>query len=147
MKLIVHELKTVELKQKIVIGTENIQMHAVRLHLYRHLAPAGSLQMRLLNAAGKLIVAGETITIASMPAGNYWHGYIRFLCSHQLKAGSEYYIALVGTGGYTFGSSFIGWCNDFDLKHVLNAYAPVGGVSAPLGFELWANEYQQRKGR
>jgi len=135
----VHELVT-ELKQKIR-ATENVDMYGLRLHLYRHNTPAGSLFVELRNENNRLIKTSEVIAITSIPVNQaYFHGYIRFLISHPLKRNSEYYIALKSTG-YTFASgNFIGWANDFDLRRVRSNYAPNAGINAPLGLELWANE-------
>lgn len=139
MILQVHELQT-ELKQKIR-ATANVDTYAVRLHLYRHNLPAGSLFVELRNANNRLIKTSNVITIASIPQTQaYFHGYIRFLISHPLKRDSEYYFALKSTGYAYSGTDFIGWCNDFDLRRVRSNYAPNAGINAPLGLELWANE-------
>lgn len=146
MKLLVTELST-ERKQKIVIGSENVQLYAVRLHLYRHLNPTGTLTVELRNAENQLLASSAALNITSIPATlDYFHGWIRFLLSYPLKKNTEYFIALKAGGGYSFSeSAYIGWCNDFDLRHVSSAYAPDGGTSAPLGIEVWSNEYKTRR--
>lgn len=144
MILQVHELQT-ELKQKFR-ATANIDLYAIRLHLYRHLLPAGNLFLELRTAAGILIKTSEVIAISAIPhTENYYHGYIRFLLSYPLRKDLEYYVALKSTGYSYSGSAFIGWVNDFDLKRVDSAYAPNAGISAPLGFELWAYEIIRRR--
>lgn len=144
MILQVHELVT-ELKQKIR-ATSNVDMYALRLHLYRHLLPTGSLFLELRNSNNVLIKTSEVIDIADIPqTQNYFHGYIRFILEYPLREGLEYFIALKSTG-YTYsGSAFIGWCNDFDLRRVESNYAPNAGISAPLGLELWAYEMTRRR--
>lgn len=147
MKLFIHELQTV-LKQKIRVRSQNLQLVYVRLHLARYLNPTGTLTLELQNNLGELIVASDPLDIGDIPATeDYFHGWIRFALSHQLKAGAEYFLALRAGGGYTFNTNtFIGWCNDFDLRHVPSSYANDGSVSAPLGIEVWAKEYVTRKG-
>jgi hypothetical protein len=144
MILQVHELET-ELKQKFR-AVDNVNMYGVRLHLYRHLLPVGSLFVELRNSNNVLIKTSEVIDIADIPqTEDYFHGYIRFLISHPLREGLEYFLALKSTG-YSFSeSAFIGWCNDFDLRRVRSNYAPNAGISAPLGFELWAYELTKRR--
>lgn len=144
MILQVHDLHT-ELKQKIR-ATANVDMYALRLHLYRHLLPAGSLSVELRNSSNVLIKSSALMPISSIPhTQNYFHGYVRFILEYPLREGLEYFIALKSTG-YTYsGSAFIGWCNDFDLKRVDSNYAPNAGISAPLGLELWAYEMTRRR--
>jgi hypothetical protein len=144
MILQVHELVS-ELKQKITT-TETIQLYAVRVHLYKHLAPAGSLYLELKNANDALITTSNVITISSISVANYFHGYVRFLISYPMQSDTSYYFSLKSTG-YTYSdSAFIGWCNDFDLKRVESSYSPSSGIMAPLGLEIWGYETISRRG-
>ena len=115
MILQVHELVTT-LSQKLTVGSEEVRISAIRPHLLRWLSPAGSLYLEVRDASNALVATSETIAISSLPAGNYLHGYIRFLVDCILAANSTYSVVL-NSSGYTFSeSAWIGWCTDFDLR-------------------------------
>lgn len=144
MKLIVHELLT-SLSQTITVGTEHLLVYGIRPHLYRHGAPTGTLTIQLQDDSGKKIQDIETINISAIPAGNYYHGYIRFQSNVPIKAYTTYTIALIAGGGYSFSeSAYIGWCKDYDLKKVQTAWSPSIGCNAGLDLELWATLMHKR---
>lgn len=145
MNLVVFELGvsnpfgTSQVKQLITVGSRDLPLYAIRPHLYKHLAPAGSLYLEVQDANERKIKVSETLAISAIGSGNYWHGYVRFLIDLSLKANTQYYLALRSTG-YTYGASaFVGWCNDFDSTKVPRGYSTPSsvGVNAPLDLELW----------
>ena len=143
MNLVIHELGitgsfgNTSLRQLITVGTEDLDLYALRPHLYKHLAPAGSLFMRIEDTNQKKIKQSETIAISTISSANYFHGYVRFLIGCTLKKNTQYYVSLHSTG-YTYsGSAFIGWCNDFDLRKVTADYSPNNGVNGAMDFEIW----------
>jgi hypothetical protein len=146
MYLYVHELKAATLSQKITIGSKNIDLYAIRPHFYRHLNPSGSIVLNLADANGNIIKQSETISIASLGSGSYWHGYYRMLISAQLKANTNYYIQLVAKNGYAFDpNAYVGWCNDFDFRRVTADYSPNTGDRAAIDLELWGYENLLRR--
>lgn len=137
MRLLAHELHT-KLTQRITTGPKPIQVTALRPHLLRYLAPTGSLQMQIEDDTGSILQVSETIAIASLPAGNYFHGYVRFLINCALRANTTYRVSLLALSGYSFSeSAWVGWCNDYDLRKVQANYSPNIGWSAALDLELW----------
>ena len=149
MQLWVHELQaTGYLYQQITVGTRDIQLYAIRPHIMKFAAPAGSLTMRILDTNGKIIDSSETLAISSVLTGlGTWpHGYQRFLISTELKANTIYRIALVASAGYAFSeSAYIGWANDYDFRRVTASYTPSFGPYAALDTELWVNEDTPRR--
>lgn len=139
MKLIIAEL-TSSLTQKITVGSDPLDLYAIRPHLYKHQVPTGNLFLEVQDDSGKFIKASETIAISALPNDQaYFHGYVRFQISVPLKAATTYSIALKSSGGYAFlESAYIGWCNDYDLRKVSAGFMPNTGFSAPLDLELWA---------
>lgn len=95
------------------------QLKYVRLHLYRHLHPAGTVSLSILNAQSQYIrlngpggsLASTAITMDSIPTASpsdYWHGWVRFDAMDLfLKANQSYYFYMT-TSGYTLGASFLG---------------------------------------
>lgn len=138
MKLIVEELVT-NLQQKITVGATAQIIKHIRPHIYKHLAPAGSLKVQILNSSQTLIVESSAVTIASITtaSGNYCHGYVKFDINAVLAPETDYYIRLTSTG-YTYSNSaFIGWCKDFDLRHYDADYTPSSGILSAFDMELW----------
>lgn len=136
MRLVVHELYAQGLKQRIKV-TENLNIVSIRPHLYKHLSPAGSFKLELLDENEQKIDESETLTMASVSSANYFHGYVRVNCTFALKKNTEYYIKLVGSG-YTFNeSAWFGWCNDYDLRKVEASYTRNQGYYGALDMELW----------
>ena len=66
----------------------------------------------------------------------YFHGDIKinFAEDVHLVKDTTYFITLTSSG-YTFGaSSFVGWCNGFDLGRYTASYLGPVGVSAPMDY-------------
>lgn len=148
--LVVHELGVTgafgntELAQPITVGSEDLLVYAIRPHLYKHLAPAGSLYIQVQDSNGKKIKDSETVAISAITAvsGNYFHGVVKFEIDVALKKETQYRIALKSTG-YTYNvNAFIGWCNDYDLRRVETNFTTPStvGVNAPLGMEIWTRK-------
>lgn len=138
MKLVVHELMT-KLSQVIQVGSDSINLEAIRPHLYRHNQATGSLQLQVEDLGGNVIAQSDQVDISDVGTGSFWHGYIRFLMKSHLRAGASYQISLVSLGGYGFNeSAYVGWCNDFDLRKVPALYSPSLGLTGALDMEFWS---------
>lgn len=132
MKLLIEDLAT-DLTQDLT-PTRNVDLYAIRPHLYLDQTPAGSLRVDVLDANGKLISSSEVVALSTITIEDYYHGYVRFLISAHLKKDTAYKIRLVGVSGYTTGVS---WCLDFDLAKYAHNYSPSGGRSSSFDFEIW----------
>ena len=118
--------------------TKDMNLVAVRPHIYKHLSPTGTLKVQILDENGYLIDESESITISTISSANYFHGYVRFYIDTSLQSGRTYQMRLKADGGYTFSeSAYVGICNDFDLRKVTAGYSPSDGYRAALDFELW----------
>jgi len=143
MKLNVHELQAAGLMQRFTVGSNPLDVYAIRPHLYKHLSPAGSLYMEIRSDGGSLLSTSETLTISSIhsngfASANYGHGDIRFYTSARLAANTTYQLWLKSTG-YTYANSaFIGWCNDFDLRKIDKDFT---GPASALLFDLFTYQY------
>jgi hypothetical protein len=141
MKLVVNELRSL-VEQEIQVGEENLNVSAIRPHLYRHNFPSGSIKIQVLDASKTLMKESDLISISDLDIAeetglNFFHGYIRFLVNVPLKAETNYWIRLVGSG-YTFSeSAYVGWCNDYDLRKVSALYTPSSGWDAAMDLEIW----------
>lgn len=134
MKLIVHELVTTLSQTVRCDSTSNVI--AVRVKLYKHNSPSGSLQLQIKHNS-QVIATSETIAISSVSGAAYFHGLIRFYISAQLQAGQTYEITLVPTG-YTFSEpAYVGWCADFDFNTYPTISPTAHPLFAPLHYELW----------
>lgn len=147
MNLVVHELGitgafgNTTLKQAIR-PTRDVFAYAVVLHLYKHLAPAGSLYVQIQDSNGRKIKNSDVPAISTISSANYFHGDVRFLIDFSFRNQVNYFIALKSTG-YTYASNaFIGWCNGFDLKKYPCDYTVPStiGVNAPLDFAIWEKD-------
>lgn len=147
--LVVHELGltgsfgNTELKQLITIGARDLLVFAIRPHLYKHLAPAGTIYLQVQDTNGKKIKDSESVTITDISASNYFHGMVKFEIDVALKKNTQYYVALKSGGGYSYASNaFVGWCNDYDLRRVETDYTTPStvGVNSPLGMEIWVRK-------
>lgn len=140
MKIIVHELIATPLFQKIIVGENDINVSFVRLHLYKALAPAGSVICQIWNSEQRVIAESDPVTITTISAANYFHGEVRFDVKAALKANQAYYVALTSSG-YTYdANTWVGWCNDWDLNKVEVADDNIlltGLTNRPLLIELW----------
>lgn len=138
--LVVQEVD-LEVVQEIERSTP-VNLYAIRPHLYIHNAPAGSLKIQVRDSNGYLVGESETLTIANIKtdagAGNFYHGYVRFLCNIPLMANTVYQVVIVGTAGYAFNSSaYVGVCCEFENRKYAVDYSPNDGTRSPLDIEFW----------
>lgn len=132
MKLMVNELKT-ELIQELS-GDDLSIVEAVRLHLYKHGAPGGSLFVEIRDEQSQLIATSETISIGSISEMMYFHGQVRFNINVYLRPASIYQLVLKSSG-YSFSEgAYVGWCLDFDF----NTY-PKNSAHAH-DYEIWTRK-------
>lgn len=137
MTLIIHELKAAGLTQT-VTPERNTIVTAIRPHIYRHLAPTGSLKLELYDDSDVLVAESENVEIPDIGTMDYFHGYVRFYINAYLKKDVEYTIKLVGEDGYTFNeSAFCGWANGFDLAKYPITTTPTNSMQYPLDLEIW----------
>ena len=141
--LAVEELKTT-LNQEILVGDNNLNVEAVRPRIYKHNAPAGSLQVQIRDTNDKIIASSNSVTISSVSASAFFHGFIRFDINAGLKAGTTYRLFLVPSG-YTFAESdYIGWVKDHEDRQVGIEYTPNAGFQSPLGTQVWTRDRKER---
>lgn len=121
------------------VGTDDIQLHAIRPRLFRYGSPTGTLQIQILDVNLRFIQASsETITISTIGSNTYWHGWQRFNISTQLKANTTYAFQIISGGGYSFSeSAWVGWANDFDMRRVTPTYTPRSDAQDPRDAEVW----------
>jgi len=145
--LILNELIDDDLKQEIKVKDQNVDVIAIRPHIYRHNFATGSLAIQVQDTIGDIIATSNTIAISSIATLDFFHGYIRFDIEASLKADTIYNISLRSSGGYTFAeSAYIGWCNDFDLEKYDKNYIPLNEFAAALDMEIWERTVIQRGG-
>lgn len=139
MKLIVNELKTALMYQEIS-PSKNTIIAAIRPHLYIHNNPAGSLKLQILDQNNELIVESETLAISTMTSALYYHGYIRFYINFYAQKDQIYRIKLTSSG-YTYSStSYVAWCNDWDLSKYQSDYTLTVDNKTPLDMEIWSRK-------
>lgn len=142
MRIVVFEVNTTAVRQKLTTGAKPVMVSAIRPYIYKHLAPAGSVYLQIQDSAGNKIKDSEVIAISTLSVSNYFHGFYRFLVNFGFAANTTYYIELKTTG-YTYASNaFVGWCSSFDLQNSIGVtYSPSSGFSAPLGLQLWSYDH------
>lgn len=122
--------------QPVTTDENVIHITAIRPHLYKHLAPAGSFYIQIQDANGKKIANSNSLTAANISASNYFHGYVRFDINASLFPETQYRIALKSSGYSYSDSAYIGWCTDYDLrKYTLTGFAT--GEAWALDMEIW----------
>lgn len=139
MNLVLEELGRTysSLKQKITIGDRDIIVKHVRPHIYKHLAPAGSITVEIEDSSNVTIAESAAVTITDISAVNYFHGEVRFDVSARLLKNTDYYI-VINSSGYTYSdAAFVGWCTDYDLQKVERDYTPANSLYTPFLLELW----------
>lgn len=138
MKLAVNELKSY-LEQKVVSkGIHNVE--AIRLHLYKHNTPSGSLKVQLRTENG-LVAESSPVQISDVASSDYFHGMIRFNINLQLKKDTEYTIRLVSEDGYSFSeSSYVGLCLDFDFNTYKKNPQPDYPLINSYDYEVWVRK-------
>jgi len=137
MKLHVHELYT-ELSQEVQSGAI-VNVEAVRLHLYKHNNPAGSLTVEIRNENG-VVAVGETLLISDISSEPFFHGMVRFYINAQLKNNTAYKIVLKHSG-YTFSEpAYVGWATDFDFNTYDKTPTPSHALLNPFDYEVWVRK-------
>ncbi len=137
MTLLLHELKNSELFQ-VIKPEQNEFVKAIRLHLYKHNNPAGSLRVEVRDINNKKVAVSDAVLIADIP-GQFYHGLITFNISVSLKSGTEYRVYLTNDESYSFSeSAFVGWCNSYDLTSYPATYTNNNSIYAPLALEVWS---------
>lgn len=136
MKLLVNELKT-SLFQ-VVSPSKNTQVEAIRLNLYKHNFPAGSITLEVQDENGELIAASsDSLSAVDLNASAFSHGFISFSVNVQLRKDVNYRIVLKASG-YSFSeAAYFGWCNNFDLEVYPADYTSSTGFKAPLSLQIW----------
>jgi hypothetical protein len=114
------------------VSPKDIQnIEAIRLHLYRHRWPSGSLRLALENENGRFATS-EDVAISSIGQENFFHGQVRFFINAQVR--SPFQIVLEPVD-YAFSeSAYVGWCSDFDFKTYHSFPRP---LQSPLDYEMW----------
>lgn len=141
MKLIVFELQDDNIKQQIKVNENDLQVGAIRPHIYRHRAPAGTISMQVQDVNGGIIATSNALTISTLGTLDFFHGQIRFDIEASLNANTVYNIAM-RSSGYSFAeAAYVGWCNDYDLqKNERNFeldFSNGGDFDAALLMEVW----------
>lgn len=139
MKIVVVELKS-ELEQT-VKAVMNAQVEAIRLHLYKHNNPAGSLQVLVKEKIGGAVVGTSELVDISVIPGDFFHGQVLFPLSVQLEKNKLYKIVLQHIG-YSFSESdYVGWCVDFDFKTYPKGYDDHdSNVRSAFDYEFWVKK-------
>jgi hypothetical protein len=138
LKLVVHELKAAGLFQTLRPDKRTI-VEAIRPHLYRHNFTTGSLRVQIWNDED-LIAESNAVEISSIGTAAFFHGYVRFDIDAYLQKDTDYQIYLYSDGldPYEFNeSSYIGWCNGYDLGKYDATYAVASNLHEPLDVEVW----------
>lgn len=131
--------------QEFLTPNRVVQMVYVRPHIYKHLAPAGSVYFQLQSEDGKKIADSDALTAAQISSANYFHGFVRFTLKHSL-APDTYYRLAMKTTGYTFSeSAYFGWCNGWDLGVYPEGVTRLSDTLAPLNFEIWERKHSERR--
>ena len=137
MNLVYSELLTGQTIPQEIKLLADVNLRYIRPHIYKKNSPAGSLRLDIKDQDNHLIASSDVITIASISAFDFAHGYLRFDVLTPLKKDLIYFIELVGVG-YTFTeNAHIGFCKDFDLRKVSANFSPNTGLDSALDLELW----------
>lgn len=109
-----------------------IFMDHVKVHIYKHLAPAGTIRMQLCDRNNVIVLAYADVIISTISSANYFHGMVKFELKYPLAANTEYYLVMGTAGGYAYDpNAFIGWVLADSLQN--NS----GGAAASLHYEIW----------
>lgn len=130
MRIAYHELG-LDSTSLIFKATRPVFMKHVRVHIYKHLAPAGSIVMQLCDRNNVIQLASATVSMSSISSANYFHGLVKFDLQYPLRANTEYYLVM-NSSGYSYDpNAFIGWVLADSLQN------NNGAAAASLHFELW----------
>lgn len=145
MKLIVQELQT-EIVQQFHPDHRHRLVRNIRPHILRFGHPSGGFYMQIRDGRGRKIAQSNTVNFSAIGSLSYAHGNVELDLTAFLRANTNYWLAMVATGGYSFSeSAYAGWCNGFDLGRYPASYAPSKGWSAPLDYEVWGIEQVTRE--
>jgi len=146
--LIVHELEDFgnnTVFQEIT-PTKNINLAAIRPHLYLHNSPSGKLRVEIQDENGRLIKASSKQTITDLKTLGFAHGYWQFDIDTPLIKDIKYRIVMLASDGYTFAeSAYAGVCKDWDDEKTTQSYSPNNQFDAPIDFELWERTSDMRE--
>lgn len=138
--LIVHELgqSADDPVQEITIKDTNVNLTNVRLDLYRHNSPAGSLVVRVKDQNDRQIAESNSVTITSIGSDSYFHGWVTFNVTAALRKEQSYRFTL-DSSGYSFSeAAYVGWNKQWDRPVSDISYsAPNADYSSALGLQLW----------
>ena len=137
-KLIVSECNPSVYQQG--VATKNMNVVAIRPHLYIHGSPTGTIKVEIQDENGFMIDESETLDLTDprFKTLAYAHGYYRFNLASTLIKDVAYRVAVVCGGGYTFSdSAFVGVCLDWDGTKQEVGYTPGNSFEYPLDFEIW----------
>ena len=121
-----------------ITPTNNTFVEAIRLNLYKHNAPAGTVAVQVQDTNGKVIATSNSVTITDISVVAFFHGLVRFDVSASLKASVTYRMA-VSTSGYTFAdASYLGWVKDSHGRRIYDlGYSAGGSFDSALHLEIW----------
>lgn len=137
MTLIVSELR--DLLFQVITPNENIQVEAIRIHLYKHNSPTGTFTLQIRDTNNRIVAASsESFEASDFSSAAFFHGQVRFYLKAYVQKGRQYRVCLVPTG-YSFSeSAYLGWCNSYDLLSYNTSYEYSNDLEAPLSLEIWS---------
>ena len=125
-----------DVQQQITVGSSNLNVEAIRPHIYIHNMSSVTMRIHVLDANEKLIKISDTYTAGN--SGNYFHGYIKFAISVALKASTSYIIRLTADSPYSFSeSSYVGWVTDTYDRFITPTHS---APATALGMEIWVRK-------
>jgi len=143
-KFVVDELKA-SLQQE-MRAVRDARIGAIRLRLYKHLSPAGTFTVNLIQNATTIGTKSltsadiESMNTEGITASNYYHGYITFEFDvfSYLKRGV--YTVELNSSGYVFSeNAWIGWIKDHDRFNYPRNFSPVTDLTNPYTIEMWGS--------
>lgn len=145
MRLYVEEIRAVPLVQEFT-RTDAAIVTFFRLHLYKHLSPAGTFVVSLtdmddniLATCSQSLAQMQTLGNAQLQA-NYFHGQVTFQLDKAVVLKPGTYKLQLSATGYTYvDTAFIGW-----VKADTDPSVPVEGSPLPVDsaydFEMYVLE-------
>lgn len=132
MRIAYHELGLDGNSALIRIKDRPVFMDHVKVHIYKHLAPAGTLRLLLCDRNNVITLASADVIISTISSANYFHGMVKFDLQYPLAANTEYYLVMNTAGGYSYDpNAFVGWVLAGSLQN------NDGAAAASLHFEIW----------